>query len=149
MQFDSLLRDFDAEGSVRHGLPGAVYTSDDFLQLENQHLFANNWVFVGFAHELAKTGDVRPIETAGLPLFLLRDQQQKIVAFHNICRHRNLKLIDKSGNCGRLIRCPYHCWGYDLRGQLKNTPYFGGNTQQLPADFRHQDHGLIPIHCEV
>ncbi len=148
--FDSsLLENFDRTGQTAHGLPGIAYTSVDFFRMEQQHLFAHGWVFVGYAHQLARSGDVKPIQVAGLPLFLLRDQQDKVSAFHNVCRHRNLKLIDADGNCGKLIRCPYHSWSYDLCGALKNAPYFGGLMQVLPEDFKLEDNGLMPVNCEV
>lgn len=149
MSGQSLLDVFDRNGSVPHGLPGEAYISDGFMQLENQFLFSNNWVFVGYAHKLERPGDVKPIQVAGLPLFLLRDQQNRVSAFHNVCRHRNLKLIDNPGNCGKLIRCPYHSWSYDLCGALKNAPYFGGSQQAMPEDFEYEDNGLMPVNCEV
>ena len=34
------------------------------------------------------------------------------------CSHRCLKLVDEK-NIGKLIRCPYHSWTYDLQGNLK------------------------------
>jgi len=145
----SLLDEFDTDGLPAHGLPGEAYVSSAFMQIEQQFLFNNCWVFVGYAHQLARSGDVRPIQVAGLPLFLLRDQQNEVVAFHNVCRHRNLKLIDEADNCGKLIRCPYHSWSYDLCGVLKNAPYFGGTKQALPEGFRFEDNGLMPANCEV
>lgn len=145
----SLLKDFDANREPAHGLPGAAYVSDAFHRLENDHLFKRNWVFAGFAHQLAAAGDVRPIEVAGLPLFLLRDRDQRVVAFHNLCRHRNLKLVDAAGNCGKLIRCPYHSWSYDLAGALKNAPFFGGAQQEMPPGFDCAEHGLFPVACET
>ena len=143
----SLFSDFDAVESVPHGLPALAYTSDEFLQLENQHLFAKHWMFAGFSHDLENTGDVKPVQIAGMPVFLLRDSEGGIRAFHNVCRHRNLKLIDADGNCGNLIRCPYHSWSYDLCGNLKNAPYFGGGAQQQPENFDLTEQGLIPVHC--
>jgi len=98
---------------------------------------------------MARVGDVRPIQVGGLPLFLLRDRQNRVSAFHNVCRHRNLKLVDSEGNCGKLIRCPYHSWSYDLCGALKNAPYFGGTKQVLPEGFKLEDNGLMPVNCEV
>jgi choline monooxygenase len=145
----SLLDSFDDNGVLRHGLPGEAYVSDAFMQLEHQHLFNHNWVFVGYAHQLARTGDVKPVQVAGLPLFLLRDLQGDVAAFHNVCRHRNLKLIDSDGNCGKMIRCPYHSWSYDLCGVLRNAPFFGGPMQALPEDFKLEDHGLVKVNCEV
>jgi len=148
--FDSsFLSNFDNVSTPAHGLPSEAYTSADFFRLEQKHLFANNWVFVGYAHQIENPGDVQPIQVAGLPLFLLRDEQKRIRAFHNVCRHRNLKLIDSKGNCGKLIRCPYHSWSYDLCGALKNAPYFGGAQRELPENFNYDDNGLASVHCEV
>ena len=145
----SLFKDFDQQAAVLRGLPSIAYTSDEFLGLEYQTLFSRNWVFAGFAHEMAYAGDVQPVEIAGLPLLLLRDEKRQVSAFHNVCRHRNLKLVDAVGNCGKLIRCPYHSWSYDLCGALRNAPYFGGAMRELPPDFSYQDNGLVPVHCEV
>jgi len=78
-------------------------------------------VFAGFAHQVPETGDVLPINVAGQPLFILRNEAEEVSAFHNVCRHRNLQLVDKPSNCGRLLRCPYHSWSYDLSGALKNA----------------------------
>jgi len=145
----SLLNDFDANGGLAHGLPGLAYTSDEFQQLENEHLFGARWVFAGFAHQLPGIGDVIPIEVAGQQLLLLRDRERRLVAFHNLCRHRNLKLVDAPGNCGKLLRCPYHSWSYDLDGALKNAPFFGGGQKELPDGFDYGDYGLFPVACET
>lgn len=145
----SLLNDFDADVVINHGLPGEAYTGSEFLRAEQQSVFSNNWILVGYRHQFVRTGDVKPVEVAGLPLFLLCDEADRIVAFHNVCRHRNLRLIDTDGNCGKLIRCPYHSWGYDLCGRLRNAPYFGGAMRELPSDFDLADNGLVPVNCEV
>ena len=69
-----------------------------------------------------------------------------IRAFHNVCRHRCLKLVDTPGNVGRVIRCPYHSWTYGLDGALHMTPYFGGrDPRAVPAGFDRGEHGLAPV----
>ena len=145
----SLLEKFDRTDGIKHGLPGAAYVSDEFMDMENQHLLSKSWVFVGFTHDIPKVGDVLPLSVAGQPLFLIRNEANEINAFHNVCRHRNLQLIDQASNCGRLIRCPYHSWSYDLCGKLKNTPYFGGEVKAQPENFKMEENGLMPIHCTV
>jgi len=143
----SLFNAFDAGHPIARGLPAEAYTSDAFLQAEFATLFHDNWICVACAHQLPRAGDVRPVEVAGLPLLLLRDTGGEIRAFHNVCRHRNLKLVDAPGNCGKLLRCPYHSWSYDLCGSLKNAPYFGGGLRELPAGFEPAEHGLLPVRC--
>lgn len=137
---------FEAPGPVARGLPGTAYTSEAFFALENERIFSASWVFAGFAHELARTGDVMPVTVAGRPVLLVRDAEHRIRAFHNVCRHRCLKLVDAPGNTGRTIRCPYHAWTYGLDGALHVTPYFGGREPRAAPDgFDRTEHGLVPI----
>ena len=137
---------FETPGPVARGLPAAAYTSEAFFALENERIFSESWVFAGFAHELDQAGDVRPVTVAGQPVLLVRDAQRRIRAFHNVCRHRCLKLVDTPDNVGRAIRCPYHSWTYGLDGALHVAPYFGGREPRaVPAGFDRRQHGLIPV----
>jgi len=145
----SLLNEFNKDTQPLRGLPSAAYTSDEFHQLENSQLFSKNWVFVGFAHQILKSGDAFPVIVADQPVLIIRNKDDEITGFHNVCRHRNLQLVDKPSNCGRMIRCPYHSWTYDLAGQLRGTPYFGGDAKTPVADFEMQDHNLLSVNCEV
>lgn len=145
-QFENFLK---TDNPVKHGLPAFVYTSDAFREIENHTIFTNHWVFVGFAHELKEIGDVQPVSVAGKPFFLMRNDRNEITAFHNVCRHRCLKLIESSGNCGQLIQCPYHSWIYDLQGALKAAPYFSGRDKNPPAGFLLEEHGLVPVSCKT
>ena len=122
-ELDEISKNFIEKNPVASGLPAKVYTSETYWQHEQNTLFANSWVFVGFAHELPKAGDVLPIDIAGRPVFLIRNSDGDITAFHNVCRHRCLKLIDEKNNVGPRIRCPYHSWVYGLKGELKSTPF--------------------------
>lgn len=142
-----LLSAFDENGTVKHGLPSVAYTNGDFYALEASQLFARGWTFVGFAHDLAEVGDVIPVRVAGTPLLLVRGADRQIRAFHNVCRHRNLKLVEESRNCKNMITCPYHRWSYDLAGNLKAAPHFGGGKTELPKGCKLEDHGLLEVRC--
>jgi len=137
---------FETPGPIASGLPAAAYTSEAFFAIENERIFSKSWVFAGFAHELVRAGDVAPVTVAGQPVLLVRDAKQRIRAFHNVCRHRCLKLVDEPGNVGRAIRCPYHSWTYGLDGALHVAPYFGGrDPRAVPAGFDREQHGLVPV----
>ena len=137
---------FESPAPVARGLPPAAYTSEAFFALENDRLFSQSWVFAGFAHELARPGDAVPVTVAGKPVLLLRDDGNRVRAFHNVCRHRCLKLVDEPGNLGSKIRCPYHSWTYDLDGALHLAPYFGGrDLREVPDGFERERYGLIPV----
>ena len=145
----AIRKQFESKVPVASGLPAYAYTNSDYWQQEQETLFSQSWVFVGFAHDISEAGDVMPVEIAGKPIFLIRDNDGKISAYHNVCRHRCLKLIDAKQNVGPRIRCPYHSWVYGLNGTLKSTPFFGGSDKHSPEGFNPQNHSLVAVHCEV
>jgi nitrite reductase/ring-hydroxylating ferredoxin subunit len=59
----------------------------------------------------------------------VRNRAGELKAFHNVCRHRCLQLVDKLCNVGHLLRCRYHSWTYTLDGELKLTPYYDAFTK--------------------
>ena len=91
----------------------------------------------------------RPVTIAGKPLLLVRNGEGKIQAFHNICRHRCLTLVEEPQNVGKLIRCPYHAWAYDLDGQLRAAPHFGGPNDHKHEAFDMKANSLVPVRTHV
>ncbi|WP_432471507.1 aromatic ring-hydroxylating oxygenase subunit alpha [Amphritea sp. HPY] len=141
---------FKESGPLKTGLPPSAYTDEKFWEAEKAKLFPASWVLVGFAHEMAKSGDTVPVTVGDSPLILVRNQDGSIKAFHNVCRHRCLKLVDSPQNVGRLLKCPYHAWAYGLDGALRSTPYFGGEEpNSVPEGFDPQEHGLKEVQCAV
>lgn len=140
---------FENAGPLARGLPAIAYTSSDFFQLEQDTLFPNSWVCVGYTHDLPKAGDVKPLDIAGRPIVLVRNSEGEIAAFQNVCRHRCLKLVTEPKNIGRLFKCPYHAWSYDLNGKLRAAPHFGGIDNQKPESFDFDDYGLVPVPCDT
>ena len=140
---------FSMAGPVKHGLPSSAYAGDEFYNLEVKKLFPNSWTFVAFAHSLPEAGDVLPVNVAGRPVLLVRDQHGEIGAFQNACRHRCAKLVEEPGNVGKMITCPYHNWVYGLDGGLKVAPFFGGKQNRPPEGFDLKQHGLVPVHSKI
>ncbi len=130
------------------GLPSKSYTDENFWKKECNTVLSDGWLFVGFVHEFKKPGDVIPLFIADKPILLVKDNN-KINAFHNVCSHRCLKLVDEKKNVGKIIRCPYHSWSYDLEGKLKAAPHIGGIDQHQPKGFNFSDHGLKKIKIHI
>ncbi len=141
--------DFLSATSPARGLPPCVYRDADVWEAECRSVLARNWVFVGFAHELRDPGDAVPVQVAGQPLLLLRNHTGEIAAFHNVCRHRCLTLVDEPKNVGKLIRCPYHAWAYDLDGNLRASPHFGGTDKHGTDEFDATTRGLMGVRAHV
>ncbi len=137
----------DGQTSQRLGLEANAYTSARYLERERQTVFRNYWTCVGLASDLPNPGDVYPTDVAGMPIVLVRDRQQQLRAFHNICSHRGLQLVNRACNVQGNLRCPYHSWAYKLDGSLKSTPHFGGYYQDTHDGFDRSHNGLAPIRC--
>src|SRR5690348_1818397 len=80
-------------------LPGAVYTSQDVLRLEQNGIFARQWLCVGREADIAAPGDYFLKEIAGNSIICMRGRDGRIRAFYNVCRHRGSKLLDAA--CGK------------------------------------------------
>ena len=131
------------------GLPSKAYTDQEFWEKECDTVLTEGWLFVGFVHEFLKSGDVIPSFIAGKPILLVKNNNKDITAFHNVCSHRCLKLIDEKKNVGKIIRCPYHSWTYNLEGKLIAAPHIGGINKHKPKGFKFLEHGLKPIRIHI
>ncbi|MBA0571539.1 hypothetical protein Golob_001923, partial [Gossypium lobatum] len=54
-----------------------------------------------------------------------RDDNGKIAAFHNVCRHHASLLVSGSGKTS-CFTCPYHGWTYGLNGELRKATRISG-----------------------
>lgn len=127
------------------GLPGRFY-GEDFYNLEQRSLFPKSWCAVALGAQLSDPGDLVPIDLAGWPILLTRTADGAIRAFHNICRHRAMRLVAEPCNAPR-ITCPWHSWTYDLKGKLLAMPELGGAKINAVDGFDKATLGLkeIPV----
>ena len=102
-------------------LPHWAYTSPEWYAREVEQIFRKSWNYVGHVSQLPDAGDYFTLNVAGVPLIVVKGEDDTIRAFFNSCRHRGTKLLTDDGNC-KMIRCPYHAWAYDLAGNLVATP---------------------------
>ena len=126
------------------GLPGKFYGAS-FFEEERNRLFPRLWCAVGVASEIAHSGDAVPVDLAGWPVVLVRDHSGEVRAFHNICRHRGMSLLQEKVNGLEAFSCPWHAWRYGLNGHLLNTPRVGGETTHTQDGLDSSDLGLLPI----
>ena len=82
-----------------HGLPAKAYINREFWETECNTVLADGWTFVGFVHEFLNPGDVIPFSIGGKPILLIKNAKKQIAAFHNVCSHRCLKLVDEKKKC--------------------------------------------------
>jgi phenylpropionate dioxygenase-like ring-hydroxylating dioxygenase large terminal subunit len=131
------------------GLPGAAFAGEAFHALENERLFPRTWTVAGVASDIPNPGDAMPTTVAGLPILLLRDREGEVRAFHNVCRHRGMRLLPAPCKGQALLRCPWHSWAYALDGRLMATPNIGGVGVNESPDFDKAALGLKPVRVGV
>ena len=130
------------------GLPNESYTSKTFFELEQRLIFRRTWVLAGYTHQLAQAGDMLPVDVAGIPLLMVRDEKADIRVFQNVCRHRGARLVDAPCQGKQAIVCPYHSWSYALDGKLQRRPHFFGGDNHDVLSPEHETGGLIQVRSE-
>ena len=125
-----------------HAMPKSVYTSPEFLALEEAHIFAREWLCAGRADALPNPGDYLTMEITGEPVIILRDRDGALRGMSNVCRHRMSTLLQGRGNT-RSIVCPYHAWTYNLDGSLRGAP-----AMALNDGFCKEQVALPQVRCE-
>ncbi len=128
-----------------------VYTSAELFDLEMERLWHSAWVYVGHDSQVPAVGDYYTTEIARKPVLMTRAQDGDVRVFYNRCAHRGAKLVSATaGNCGGILRCPYHGWTYRLNGALRTVPLKGGydNTgfAESPAALGLTAVGGVAVH---
>jgi Rieske 2Fe-2S family protein len=122
-----------------HGMPRDFYQSEGLYAAEMRRLWQGGWLFAGFAIELPNPGDYITFAVDRAPVLVLRGDDGRVRAFHNVCRHRGSQLCRAASGHVRSIVCPYHAWTYARSGELRSANGMdeGRDKSQL---------GLEPLH---
>lgn len=131
---------FDADVRRSPTLPSRYYHDTEIHRRELQGIFHRSWCYAGHAGQLPNPGDYRVEQVADQCIFLLRDQQSRLRAFHNVCQHRGHQLLSAAGAGKKRIVCPYHAWTYGLDGKLIQAPH----TEHLQG-FDAAEFSLKPV----
>ena len=138
-------RALSADRELRYTLPAWVYRNDEFFELEKERLLLPSWQIVCHTSELASTGDYVAFELYGECGFVLRGDDGKIRAFHNVCAHRAHAVVrDERGSCPKFLTCGYHGWTYHLDGRNRSV-----SAADTFPKFDRSRFGLKPIEVET
>lgn len=133
---------FEVNVARARTLDAGWYLDPQVYELEMERLFARTWLPAARLDELTKPGDFVTTEIAREPVVLVRDQDNQIRAYYNVCPHRAGALARGKGS-RKTLQCLYHGWTFALDGSLLRVPGFEGTEDFDPACF-----GLKPIRCE-
>ena len=132
-----------------HGLPNECYLNNDYLEFEKEKIFKNNWTMIGVASSVPNPGDAKPFNLLGIPILIVRNKENEVKVFHNVCSHRGFKLVDQECKLKNVIRCPYHSWSYDFNGKLTVTPHIGGLGKHEVEGFDKNNNNLKEIKSNI
>jgi nitrite reductase/ring-hydroxylating ferredoxin subunit len=125
-------------------LPAQWYCQGEPFQQERHKLFAPAWQLLGRAAHLRKPGDYLCANLAGWPLFALVNGEGKPAAFHNVCRHQRMGVVEIGAGNAPALRCKYHGWTYGLDGQFISAP-----EVVAPADPSSAEHHLERVSLAI
>jgi glycine betaine catabolism A len=131
-----------SQQQIGWSLDRPFYTEPEILDLDIHKVWMSNWIYVGHISQLPKPGSYFTYQVSDEPVIILRDEQGKVQALMNICRHRgSLICNDPQGQVKKLV-CPYHQWVYDLDGKLRSA-------KLMPDDFDRSDFSLHRLKVQV
>ncbi|MEO7970438.1 MAG: aromatic ring-hydroxylating dioxygenase subunit alpha [bacterium] len=137
-----IIGSYDSTASLDRAftIPASWYTNEELYQLELKSVFAHSWQFACRLDQVETAGQFVTTEVAGEPIVIVRDNDNILRGFFNVCRHHAAAVMTEPEGTAAQLRCPYHGWTYSLAGELKGTPDFAG-----VCDFDKAQNGLLPV----
>jgi len=124
-------------------IPWDWYSDPAVLRLERERIFAGTWQYVAHTGEVPEPGSFVAARAGHVPVVVVRDRDDRLRAFVNVCRHRGYLLCDGAGK-RETLQCPYHAWTYDLDGTLRTAP-----RGESEPGFDRESLGLVPVQVDT
>jgi choline monooxygenase len=120
-------------------IPWDWYVDPSVARLEQERIFRRTWQYAGHQGDLAEPGSFVTTQAGAVPIVLVRDRENELRGFVNVCRHRGSLLCDGAGK-RESLQCAYHAWTYDLDGSLRSAP-----RADTEPGFDREALGLVPV----
>ena len=75
--------------------PG-VYTDPSLLEAEQELIFERTWQLAGHVSALPRRGAYVTARAGNQPVLVVRDENHRLRAYRNVCRHRGSRLLSGS-----------------------------------------------------
>ncbi|MGN6170486.1 MAG: aromatic ring-hydroxylating oxygenase subunit alpha [Solirubrobacteraceae bacterium] len=121
-----------------------LYTDPSLLEAEQELIFERTWQLAGHVSSLPRSGSYLTASAGSQPVLVVRDEEGRLRAYRNVCRHRGSRLLSGSGQCKAAIRCRYHGWTYRFDGTLIGVPEARAFGERLDKPSL----GLLPVRVE-
>tara|TARA_Y100000589_G_scaffold193639_1_gene183216 strand:- start:729 stop:1964 length:1236 start_codon:yes stop_codon:yes gene_type:complete len=129
----------------RSGLPAWSFFNNEMFEAEKDLLFRRHWQLICHSNDIPNAGDFITWNLIGERALVIRGKDQKIRAFHNLCKHRGSRVIaHDAGTCKSTITCPFHGWTYNLDGTLRGASQPSSLPKLDPVEY-----GLPPLEMDI
>jgi phenylpropionate dioxygenase-like ring-hydroxylating dioxygenase large terminal subunit len=106
-----------------HLLDARQYNDPDQYRREIEQIFFRSWFPVCPSADIAAARDYFVWDRLEQSVVIVRQDDQTLRAWHNVCQHRGARLLESSGSCPRgRFTCPWHGFAYDLAGEVTTVP---------------------------
>ncbi len=122
------------------------YFDPDFYQMEAELLWPRVWQMACRLEEIQHPRDFVEYRILDQSVVVLRTDDMDVRAFHNVCRHRGVRLVEGRGRCESGFVCPFHGWCYGTDGANTFVPRASTFAEH---NRRPEDLDLTPVRCEV
>src|SRR5207248_7902466 len=89
------IRQLVASRQEGYGLPRAFYHDSALYEHEMERIWRRGWVFAGHTCQIPRPGDFFTFTIDTDSLIVMRDDEGRVRAFHNVCTHRATLLCEQ------------------------------------------------------
>ena len=97
-----------------------IYYSKEHLDIEWKSLWSRTWNIAGRCSDVENSGDFFRFNLGPESFIIVKDENNEIRAFYNVCQHRGSQLVDEDFGHRKNFICPFHSWCWELNGKLKH-----------------------------
>ena len=125
-------------------IPKERYTSKEYMELEWERMWTKVWNMAGRESDIANVGDYFTTELGSESLLIVREAEDKVRAFYNVCPHRGNQIRNPGMGHAESFQCAYHFFEFNLDGSKKFVPDEDTFTQGVP-----QETALVEVPCDT
>lgn len=130
-----------ARTASRASLDKKNYTDAATLSAEWDAIWSRCWLFAGLESDLPDSGDYFVYHVGRESIVVVRDADDQIRAFYNVCQHRGNRIFTSESGSVAQMTCPYHGWSYALDGVLTGIP----DEERFEPPVEKQQRSLKPV----
>jgi phenylpropionate dioxygenase-like ring-hydroxylating dioxygenase large terminal subunit len=119
----------------------AIYTSPEIFEEEMEKIFYRDWIYIGHSSEVPEPGDYVTRFIGRQPVIMTRDEDGQVNLLMNRCRHRGNTVCQYERGNSMFLRCSFHGWTYNIKGQNVGVTYATG----YDPSFLEQDLNLAKV----